>query len=64
MSITGTVGEPDPELAFDDDNNTLWIYPEEPDTDTAVWIQFQFPNATEIKSYSINGGTDARMTGG
>ncbi|WP_321413287.1 PilC/PilY family type IV pilus protein [uncultured Desulfobacter sp.] len=59
VSITGTGGEPDPELAFDDDDNTLWIYPDEPDTDTAVWIQFQFASAREIKSYSINGGTDA-----
>ncbi len=50
--------EPDPELAFDDDGDTKWVYPDEPTYAEPVWIQFQFSSAKEILSYSITPGSD------
>ena len=51
--------EPAPELAFDDNDTTEWIYPDEPGSGDDPWIEFDFDTAMEIKAYTINGGDDA-----
>lgn len=59
MELNADVAVPDPDLAFDDDNASRWIYPEEPATDTPVWLEFKFDDPREVLSYGINAGSDA-----
>ncbi|MCP4413690.1 MAG: hypothetical protein GY808_14110 [Gammaproteobacteria bacterium] len=59
MELASLITIPDPDLAFDDDNNTTWTFPDEPTGINPVWIEFAFSTDTEIKSYSINAENDA-----
>lgn len=56
MALTSYTSEPDPDLAFDDDNATKWSFPDEPTSGSPVWLEFNFSASREIKSYSINPG--------
>ena len=60
MELTSLVpNPPDPDLAFDDDPDTKWNYPDEPTLTDPIWISFAFSDSKEIKSYTINAGSDA-----
>lgn len=59
MSLTADNKVSDPDLAFDDDHGTSWIYPGEPSSSDKAWIQFKFGVAKEIKGYTITGGHDS-----
>lgn len=59
MELNANLAVPAPDLAFDDDDNSLWSYSEEPATDTPVWLEFKLDDPAIVKSYAINAGSDA-----